>query len=109
MGAKDTKFLLLYFLTVVTLKPNHYLISCLFSSSTNIFAEVAADVLYHKMVKLVYAATPNPTEDVARDFYFQQEKEKVMEFVKNDAELTKYIQRYVDMKEVLAFTLYSYL
>jgi hypothetical protein len=57
------------------------------------------------MLKLVYAATPNPTENVARDYYFQHEKEKVMEFVKDDPELTKYIQRYVDMKEVYKFVL----
>jgi len=52
------------------------------------------------MYRLVYAKTPNPTEEVNQDHYFNIELEKVLDFLKDDVEMTSYIQRYVNCKEV---------
>ena len=52
------------------------------------------------MYKLVYAKTPNPTEDVSRDHYFNEELKNVLDFVKGDDDMTSYVNRYVDCKKV---------
>ena len=56
--------------------------------------------MYDKMVKLIYAKTPNPTEDVERDHYFLEEAKAVIDFVKDDSETTDYIKRYIDNRQV---------
>lgn len=56
-------------------------------------------VLYDAMMKVVYAKTPNPTEDVPADYYLMEAAEKVLESVGDD-EIKTYIRRYLNISKV---------
>ena len=66
------------------------------------FSAVKAGIIYDQLCKIIYAKTPDPTEDVPADFYMNIEAEKVLKsrYIKDKPEVVSYIKRYLDFREV---------